>query len=146
MGDTELDGADVVEFLSKAASSSCPGDDNGEGSPLFLESSHGWVSAVNGGCRVGERRRGDSDGRPFVDARGVKLVLRAGSEGGILTGSGNRGPLFFLRLGRRKNVVVVETVWVVVVAYTWSPKLPSDLEDSESLEIGNAREEVDSSP
>ena len=45
-------------------------------------------------------------------------------------------------------MVVVDTVCVVVVvAYTpWSPRLPSDLEDSESLETGKAREELRSSP
>jgi hypothetical protein len=54
----------------------------------------------------------------------------------------------FLRLGRRKKVVVVDTVCVVVVvAYTpWSPRLPSDLEDSESLVIGKAKEEFELSP
>lgn len=53
-----------------------------------------------------------------------------------------------MRLGRRKNVVVVETVCVVVVvAYTpWSARLPSDLEDSESLEIGKAKDVFESSP
>lgn len=68
--------------------------------------------------------------------------------GGILTGRGNSGPLFFLRRGRRKKVVVVETVCVVVVvAYTpWSPRLPSDLEDSDSLETGRAKEVFESSP
>lgn len=54
----------------------------------------------------------------------------------------------FLRLGNLKKVVVVEIVWVVVVAaYTWgSLLLPSDLDDSDSLSTGNARDEFDSSP
>ena len=71
-------------------------------------------------------------------------------DGGILTGNGNSGPLFFLRLGRRKNVVVVvEKVCVVVVVVPYTPfsaPLASDLEDSESLETGKANEEFDSSP
>lgn len=43
--------------------------------------------------------------------------------------------------------MVVETVCVVVVvAYTpWSPRLPSDLEDSDSLETGKAKEVFESS-
>lgn len=54
-----------------------------------------------------------------VDTRGVKLVLLEWSGARVLTGKGNSGPLLFLRRGRRKNVVVVETVCVVVVvAYT----------------------------
>ena len=65
-----------------------------------------------------------------------------------MTGRGNKGPLFFLRRGKRKKVVVVDTVCVVVVvAYTpWSPRLPSDLEDSESLETGKANDEFELSP
>lgn len=54
-----------------------------------------------------------------MEARGVKVALWVGSAGGILTGRGNKGPLFFLRRGKRKKVVVVDTVCVVVVvAYT----------------------------
>ena len=37
------------------------------------------------------------------------------SRGGILTGRGKRDALFFLRRGILKNVVVVDTVCVVVV-------------------------------
>ena len=84
-----------------------------------------------------------------MEARGVRLVFGEGINGGVLAGSGNKGPLsFFLRRGRRKKVVVVETVWVVVVeAYrACSPRLPSDRDDSESLEIGKASDEFDSSP
>jgi len=78
----------------------------------------------------------------------VKLGFWEGSGSGILTGRGNSGPLFFLRRGRRKKVVVVETVCVVVVvAYKpWSPRLASDLEDSDSLESGRANEVLESSP
>jgi hypothetical protein len=56
--------------------------------------------------------------------------------------------LSFFRLDNRKNVVVVETVCVVVVvAYRpWSPKLPSDRDDSDSRDTGKAKEELASSP
>jgi hypothetical protein len=56
--------------------------------------------------------------------------------------------LSFFRLGKRKNVVVVETVCVVVVvAYTpWSPRLPSDRDDSDSRDTGNAKVDPVSSP
>ena len=67
---------------------------------------------------------------------------------GNFSGSGNKGPLSFLRLLSLKKVVVVEMVCVVVVlAKTWwSPELSSDREDSESLVTGMASDDVDSSP
>lgn len=45
-------------------------------------------------------------------------------------------------------VVVVDTVWVVVVVlpYTLSPELPSDLEDSERRVTGSAKVDEPSSP
>ena len=63
-------------------------------------------------------------------------------------GRGNNGPLSFFLRGKRKNVVVVETVCVVVVVAKtpWSPELPSDLEDSDIRDSGNARAEFVSSP
>lgn len=51
----------------------------------------------------------------MFETRGVMLLLRDGSGGGNFTGSGNSEPFVFLRLGSRKNVVVVDTVCVVVV-------------------------------
>ena len=84
----------------------------------------------------------------MLEIRGVMLLLSDGSGGGNFTGNGNSEPFVFLRLGSRKNVVVVDTVCVVVVvAYIpWSPEDPSDLEDSDSLETGRARVEFVSSP
>lgn len=96
------------------------------------------------------RRLGDIDFLGPPASVGVReRLLRPEAGGGIRTGKGNSGPLsFFFRLGSRKKVVVVDIVCVVVVwAYTeWSPALASDLDDSESLEMGMARDEVDSSP
>ena len=51
---------------------------------------------------------GDSDGRPLVEIRGVLAVER--SEVVTLGGKGNNGPLSFFRRGKRKKVVVVDTV------------------------------------
>ena len=78
----------------------------------------------------------------------MAFALGVALRGGVLAGSGNKGPLsFFLRRGRRKKVVVVETVCVVVVvAYSPCSPLASDLDDSDSLETGRAKEELDSSP
>jgi hypothetical protein len=62
-------------------------------------------------------------------------------------GNNGSGCLCFLR-GSRKKVVVVWTVWVVVVVlpYTLSPELASDLDDSDSLLGGSANAEEWSSP
>ena len=60
-------------------------------------------------------RVGDAEVLALVDARGVAADRAVGAGGGILTGRGKRGPLFFFLCGRRKNVVVVEIVCVVVV-------------------------------
>ncbi len=62
-------------------------------------------------------------------------------------GNSDSGCLRFLRESRKK-VVVVWTVWVVVVVlpYTLSPELASDLDDSERRLRGSARVEVWSSP
>lgn len=89
---------------------------------------------------------GESDDLPIVEARDDLPPL--GFGGSSLGGSGKSGPVSFFRRGRRKKVVVVETVWVVVVVAKTplSPELRSDLEDSESLETGNANAEFDSSP
>ena len=107
------------------------------------------ASDGRGTAAVSPPRLGESDGRPLVECLGV-VALGAEFSGDILTGSGNSGPLFFfLRLGSLKNVVVVETVWVVVVVDAntpFSPKLPSDLEDSDTRDTGKARAEEDSSP
>ncbi len=62
---------------------------------------------------------------------------------------GNNGSgCLFLRRGSRKKVVVVCTVCVVVVVlpYTLSPELASDLEDSDNLFGGSANAEAWSSP
>ena len=62
------------------------------------------------------------------------------SDDATFAGNGNKWPFSFLRLGRRKKVVVVETVWVVVVVANKpvSPELPSDREDSDRRFIGRA--------
>ena len=85
-----------------------------------------WLGESQADCRSGLEA--------FIEGRDEE------SGGGILTGSGNRGPLFFFRLGSRKNVVVVETVCVVVVVVAYTPwsALPSEREDSDSLLIGRA--------
>lgn len=70
---------------------------------------------MSGGYREGDWLRGESWDWAPVEARGVKLTLWVGSAEGILPGRGNKGPLFFLRRGKRKKVVVVDTVCVVVV-------------------------------
>lgn len=108
----------------------------------------GRGTAVRGERCAVEWRLGDSDKRPFLESLGVKFCSGAVSGGGIFPGNGKRGPLFFLSLGRRKNVVVVETVWVVVVvAYSpCSPESPSEREDSDSRETGKASVEFVSSP
>ena len=61
-------------------------------------------------------RTGDIDVLVLVEPRGVlTALLRFESEGDSLAGSGNNGPLFLFRRGRRKKVVVVDIVCVVVV-------------------------------
>jgi hypothetical protein len=105
-----------------------------------------WKRTDENGRRLGEM---DCLGPPI--SVGVReMLLRPEAGGGIRTGKGNSGPLsFFFRLGSRKNVVVVDMVCVVVVVWAYtecSPALASDLEDSDSLEIGMARDEVDTSP
>jgi hypothetical protein len=52
-----------------------------------------------------------------VEARGVAgpSDRREGSGEGILTGRGNSELRFLFRRGSLKNVVCVDTVWVVVV-------------------------------
>ena len=65
--------------------------------------------------REGDWSRGESERQPLVEVLGVIAESSDRYGGGVLTGKGNRGPLFFLRLGRRKKVVVVDMVCVVVV-------------------------------
>ena len=55
-----------------------------------------------------ESRMGDSGGRPLVERRGVLAAER--SEVVTRGGKGNSGPLSFFRRGKRKKVVVVDTV------------------------------------
>ena len=54
---------------------------------------------------------------PLVEARGVAgpSDRRDGSGEDIFTGRGNSELRFLLRRGSLKNVVCVDTVWVVVV-------------------------------
>lgn len=125
IGEDLSDRFDTVESLRKlerpGAAKEVPGgmrDGDGKGdelplSPLLPHKGRG--TAVRGDRCGDDRRRGDSDKRRLLDARGV--ADRSGDDGGggILIGRGNRGPLFLLRRGSRKKVVVVETVWVVVV-------------------------------
>lgn len=62
---------------------------------------------------VNDWRTGDSEGRPPVDSRGVLAAESSADD--TLGGNGNKGPLLCFRRGKRKNVVVVDTVCVVVV-------------------------------
>ena len=61
---------------------------------------------------------------------------------------GKRESDFFFRPSLKNVVVVVETVCVVVVVlpYTLSPELASDLDDSDNLLAGSARVDECSSP
>ena len=84
---------------------------NGEGrSPA-----EGRWRAVNGGSVDSEGRLGDMDDRADIRTEGEADGPADESGGGILTGSGKSGPFVFLRRGSLKNVVVVDTVCVVVV-------------------------------
>lgn len=127
-GDEAVDCADTVEsvrsiglpgpanFNDETASAECDGDGNGDGAPYIV-----WPLGKGRGCGessgvpTAEDRMGDADVLALVDAREAVADRAEGSGGGILTGRGNRGPLFFFLCGRRKNVVVVEIVCVVVV-------------------------------
>ena len=60
-------------------------------------------------------RFGDMEDRAEIRTEGETEGPADESGGGILTGSGKRDLLFFLRRGILKNVVVVDTVCVVVV-------------------------------
>lgn len=88
------------------------GEGKGDGSsPLSRLLSVGNRTDECGGVRGGEARRGESEGRLLVEARGVALALGDDVKGGVFAGRGKRGPLsFLLRRGRRKKVVVVDTV------------------------------------
>lgn len=114
LGDAEsLDGANLgIGCSNKAGDEGERGDGRLEMSCSFTP---GRRTAVSGGVAVEDGRLEDSyaESRPGVGA--CRDGVREASGGGIFTGSGNNGPLFFLRLGRRKMVVVVETVCVVVV-------------------------------
>ena len=87
------------------------GEGNGDGRPP----GYGRGTTVNGGSVNKDCRFGDIDDRAEIRTDGESEAPAEVSGGGILTGSGNKGPLFFLRRGNLKNVVVVDTVCVVVV-------------------------------
>jgi len=80
-------------------------------------------------------------GSPANGSGGAKRELDSSPDEALRCAMGNSvsGCLRFLR-GSLKNVVVVWTVWVVVVVlpYTLSPELASDLELSDSLVAGSA--------
>jgi hypothetical protein len=94
----------------------CEGEGRGEAWSKFTISLAGLREVGRGGApEPREGRSGDWEFLPLVEA-GVVPDVDWASGVGILTGRGKRGPLSFLRRGRRKNVVVVETVCVVMVA------------------------------
>jgi len=105
-----------ANFNDEAASAECDGDGNGDGSLYIVWlSRNGRRSEDSSAAEAAEVRVGEADVLLLVDARGLVADEVEESGGGILTGRGNRGPLFFFLCGRRKNVVVVEIVCVVVV-------------------------------
>ena len=105
-----------ANFNAETASAECEGDGNGDGSPSFVWPSwNGRRSGESSRVPTARDRVGDADVLALVDGRAVGAGRTEESGGGILTGKGNRGPLFFFLCGRRKNVVVVDIVWVVVV-------------------------------
>lgn len=127
-GDDAVDCADAVEsvrsivlpgpanFNDETASADCNGEGSGDGNPDFVWPS--WKRRSSGessGAEAAGDRVGEADVLALVDARGIVADKAEVSGGGILTGRGKRGPLFFFLCGRRKNVVVVEIVCVVVV-------------------------------
>lgn len=105
-----------ASFNDETASAECDGDGNGGGNPYIVWPS--WndrSSGVSSGAEAAVDLVGEADVLALVDARWVVAYNAEGSGGGIMTGRGKRGPLFFFLCGRRKNVVVVEIVCVVVV-------------------------------
>lgn len=134
-GGTGIDGVDfadrcdVIESFRKRdgpaatigalvrATRECVGDGKGdaclEEEPLC---GFGANIAVTGSSIRVCPRTGDVDIRPLLESFGVLSPSVFESEGRIFIGSGKRCPLFFFRRGKRKNVVVVETVCVVVVS------------------------------
>lgn len=101
---------------------------------------------------------GDLDGDPLADSgiggarEGCEGFDSSASEALLFCcrwaiGNNGSGCLRFRR-DSLKKVVVVLTVWVVVVVlpYTLSPELASDLDDSERRLIGRASVEEWSSP
>lgn len=150
-GEDLADRAEVVEFFRPSVPPRPPrlveeaigwpkeGEGSGEPDPGTVAQA---LCAQAGECSI-------DSGAALVETRGVPPVTGLGPGNCTLSGKGNRGVGVFLRrFGRRKKVVVVETVCVVVVvAYAIvSPLLPSEREDSESREMGRAREELLSSP
>lgn len=127
-GDDAVDRADAAEsvrsiglpgpanFNDEIASAERDGDGSGDGSPYIVWPSwNGRISGESSGAKAAGDRVGDVDDLALVDIREPVADKAEGSGGGILTGKGKRGPLFFFLCGRRKNVVVVEIVCVVVV-------------------------------
>lgn len=126
-GARDTEGVDVPERCEPATEPvrtiAGPGEPNG----AFVNASVDWVGdgwgeefsgpslwkrTVENGLRLGEI---DFLDPPFSVGVREKL-LRLEPGGGMRTGKGKSGPLsFFFRLGSRKNVVVVDMVWVVVV-------------------------------
>lgn len=71
------------------------------------------LGSVSNLTAVADLRPGEMDFRPLVGV--LEKLVRPEEGGGSLSGSGNKWPLFFLRLFNLKNVVVVDMVCVVVV-------------------------------
>ncbi len=118
-------------------------DMEGEGVMEPALSSHRRTSATMSPLMTPELRL--VSGMP--DAAGSNEFADPFTLSGAASGAGEAAG--FLRRGKRKMVVVVvDTVCVVVVVLNAirSPKLPSDLDDSESLVSGMASDELDSSP
>ena len=74
--------------------------------PKPRRDSEGCPSLLGSLCLSGtDGESAEGRGEVLLDA-----ILVGDSSVWVLGGSGNKGPLFFLRRGNRKNVVVVETV------------------------------------
>ena len=124
-GTKDIDGVDAPERVDNVDSLRMiegPGDPNGAFVRAVTECVGEGIGDLDSPFPASNRivvdfLSGDMDFRPLIECLGVvpDVLARADAGATNFSGSGNKGPLSFFRRFSRKNVVVVEMVWVVVV-------------------------------